>query len=110
MNECIKSIVDEAFDVKATVQSVLAKDYVSLLPELVKDAEDGSAVASNISDLKAEAQALVSNPAADADLLAYVTAKCAGDSSKAAKVIPAAAKLAIDMVTDAEAVIAAVKG
>ena len=109
MNECIKAIVDEAFDVEASVKDLLAKNYAGLVADVVKDAEDGSAIASKLSDLKAEAQSLVSDPAADADLLAYVSAKVAGDSSKAAKIIPAAAKLALDVVADAEALIAAVK-
>lgn len=109
MNECIKAIVDEAVDVEATVVSVMKKDFISLLPEVVKDATDGAAIASHLSTLKAEASALISDPAADADLLAYVSAKFAGDSSKAAKIIPAAAKLALDVVADAEALIAAVK-
>lgn len=109
MNECIKAIIDEAADVEATVVSVMKKDYTALIPELVKDAMDGKSVVDHLSSLKAEAQALVSDPAADADLLAYVAAKFAGDSSKAAKVIPAAADFMIAMVSKGEALLVAIK-
>lgn len=109
MNECLKSLVDAGFDAEASVKDVIAKNYPALVGDVVKDATDVGSVESHLATLKTEAQQLVTNPSADADLLAYVTQKCAGDASKAAKIIPVAAKLALDVVGDAEALIKAIK-
>lgn len=110
MNALLKAILKEISDLFQVGQDVVAKDSFSvILPILIEAGSDAAAVVSNLSDFQNELNALLSNPAADADLLTYAQTLVAGDSAKAQKIISAAAKLAIDLTGDVSALVSAIK-
>lgn len=110
MNALLKAILKEAADLYSLGEAVLQKKGLAIiLPALIQAGTDASGIASNASDLSAELNALLTNPAADADLLAYATGLVGGDNAKAQKIIAASAKLALDVAVDVNGLIQALK-
>lgn len=110
MNPLFKAVMQEGYDLFQTGEAIAGKQsFVSLLPLLIKDATDAPAVATNWSDLKTEAQALITNPAADEDLLAFATTLAGGSGSKPAAIVTASATLILSTITNVEALVAAIK-
>jgi hypothetical protein len=110
MNTFLKAVVKEVADLEATGVAIFSKaGLLKLVPLFVKDGEDAVAVFSNASTAKAELQALLTDPAADADLLSYATSVFAGDNAKAQKVIAAASDLLLALVGKGEALASAIK-
>lgn len=110
MNSLFKAVLKEAADLVATGEAVAKKSgFVTLLPLLIGDAQDAPAIVSNWSDLATEATALIANPAADADLLAYATTLMGGSGTKATQIITAAATLVLSTVTNVTALVTAIK-
>lgn len=100
----------EASDLFALGEDVINKQSLAtILPHLIQAGTDVSGITGNISDFQAELAALLANPAADADLLAYAMTLVSGESAKAQALIQASAKLAIDVVLDVNALVAAFK-
>ncbi len=97
MNDNLKLYIDGVFDVVKVVEDEVAKPGFSM--QALVDVEAlGAAVPALIpaaAGCKTDLQALAGNPAADADLLAYVAGKVSGDSAKAQKIITASINLAI---------------
>lgn len=72
MNTFLKACLKEAYDLEQTGAAALSKTaFAGLLPLLIQDGEDLPALIANWADAKVELGALVANPAADADLVAY---------------------------------------
>jgi DNA uptake protein ComE-like DNA-binding protein len=110
MNQFLKAVIKEAFDAEALVVDVVAKAWTKLLQDAVTSGMDAVSLAGTVSSAKAELEALLADPSADADLLAYVVGLSAGlGDAKAQAIVAASAKLALDVVVDCEALVAAVK-
>lgn len=110
MNALLKAVLKEAADLFALGEDVIQKKSMALiLPSLIQAGTDAAAISGNMSDLQVELNALITNPAADADLLAYATTLVSGESAKAQALVTAAAKLALDVTQDVTALIAAFK-
>jgi hypothetical protein len=108
MNALLKAILKEAADLFALGEAVIAKkSFAIILPTLIQAGSDASAISGNIGDLQNELKALIFNPSADADLLAYATTLIPGESAKAQALVAAAAKLALDVATDVTNLVAA---
>jgi hypothetical protein len=110
MNQFLKAVIKEAFDAETLVVDVVQKAWAKLLGDAVTAGTDAIALAGTVSTAQAELQALISNPAADADLLAYVASLGAGLSDqKAQAIISSLATLVLHVVTDSAAFVAAIK-
>ncbi len=110
MNSFLKAVIKEAFDAEALVADVVAKAWSKIVSDAISAGSDAAAIAANLSSAKSDLQALISNPAADADLVAYVVSLSAGiGSAKAQAVIAASAKLVLDVIVDGEALVVAIK-
>lgn len=109
MNTFLKAVIKEAFDAEAIVADVVAKAWSKLVGDAIAAGTDASAIVASIGSAKTELEALLTNPAADADLLAYVTTLAGGVNEKAQKIIAAASKLTLDNITGIEALVAAIK-
>ena len=113
MNEALKSAIDEAFDIEALVKDAVAKNWTGTLGDLIKGGTDLPVLIGKASALLPDLQALMANPAADADLLAYVQGKVGGESAAAQKVLVSAVDLLITLAALEPKVVAmidAVKG
>lgn len=110
MNALMKALLKEAFDLEQTGAKALSKASLAvLLPLLIQDGEDVPAIIANWSDAKAELSALVSNPAADSDLVAYgISLGWSGDA-KVQAVISACAQGALAVAQAVATIIAATK-
>lgn len=110
MNPLFKAILKEVSDLVSSGEAIVAKSpFATLLPLLLQAGEDAPAIVSNWSDLKAEALALISNPAADADLLSYATSLVGGAGTKATQIITATATLVLSNITNVSALVTAIK-
>ncbi len=110
MNVLLKAILKELSDLSALGVDIAGKQAAAvILSALLEAGKDVPGIVSNVGDFKVELDALLSNPAADADLLAYATSVVAGDSVKAMAIVSASAKLALDMASDISALVAAFK-
>lgn len=106
MNTLLKAILKELADLAIVGQDVVGKQALAvILGALLQAGTDAPNIVSNIGDFKNELAALLVNPAADADLLAYATSLVSGDSVKAQGIIAAAVKLALDVGLDLDALI-----
>lgn len=110
MNALMKALIKEAYDLEQTGASALSKSSLaSLLPLLIQDGEDLPPVIANWADGKAELSALVSNPAADADLIAYGLSLGWTSDVKVQAVISACAQGALSVAQAVAAIVAALK-
>ncbi len=110
MNALLKAILKEGADLFLLGEDVLQKKgYALILPALLQAGTDSLAIIANGGDLHAELSALISNPAADSDLLSYAAGLFGGSDDKAQKVISAAAKLALDVALDVSGLVGAIK-
>jgi hypothetical protein len=92
MNTEFKNFVQSAIDVYAVAKGLVKKTALPLLfPAIYKVVMDAAADISGITDIQAEIAALKANPAAIADLVAYIAANVAGvtDDAHAQKVLDA---------------------
>lgn len=100
MNTLLKACLKEVCDLVATGRAIASKAGIAtLLPLMVQDGEDVPLIIANWSDLKPELEALLANPASDADLLAYVSTLVAGQGGKAEAIVAASCKLLLDFAT-----------
>lgn len=114
MNALLKACVDEAFDLAHAGEAALAKDYPTAITNVIKACEEVPAIVADAPDAKAELEALMKDPAADADLLAYVAGKAVGaDAGKLEKIVASAADLALNgvlpLIQKGQALVAAIK-
>ena len=110
MNVLLKAILKEVSDLVAVGVDIAGKQSLAVIfAALLQSGSDAPNIVANIGDFKAELDALLANPAADADLLAYATSLVSGDGAKAQSLISAAAKLALDLGADISALVAAFK-
>lgn len=109
MNSLLKAFLKEVFDLVAVGKDIVGKQYTSLFGALVQAGEDVPAIVANYADLKPELQALLANPSADADLLAYVAGLVAGDSAKAQAIISASCSLILNAAESGYALFEALK-
>ncbi|MGZ3686666.1 MAG: hypothetical protein ACXWPM_00100 [Bdellovibrionota bacterium] len=110
MNSFLKAIIKEAFDAEAIVVDIVAKSWAKLLQDSVAAGMDAIALAGVVAQAKSDCEALLANPAADADLLAYVVSLSGGlGDAYAMGIITAAADLALKNVVGVEALVAAIK-
>lgn len=109
MNTLLKAALKELMDLVTVGKTAAAKNYTGLFTALLGAGEDVPAIVSNWGDLKPELQALVTNPASDADLLVYAAGLVGGESAKAQAVISASATLLLNGARDIEALVAALK-
>lgn len=109
MNALLKALLKEAADLFVLGEEVLQKKSIfEIFPSLVKAGTDAALIPALLPDLQNELNALLTNPAADADLLAYANSLVTGDA-KAHAIISASAKLVLDLVTDVGGLLAAFK-
>lgn len=109
MNPFLKAAIDEACDIEAAGEAAVAKRWTGLFSDLLKAGEDAPALIANLSDAKAELQAVLTNPSSDADLLAYVASKTSSANPAAAAVIYASADLLLTTGLKTYALILAIK-
>lgn len=109
MNPLLKAFLKEAADIVAAGRAAIGSDWSKLFGALVQAGEDVPAIISNWADLKPELEALMSNPAADADLLAYATALVTGEGAKAEALIVASADLILTGAQKVEALLKAIQ-
>jgi hypothetical protein len=109
MNVLLKAMLKELADLVAAGKDAAAKNWGGLLGAVIGAGEDAPAIVSNWADLKPELAALLANPAADADLLAYGMSLLSGESAAVQAVIQASAKLLLDAGEDVVALVAAIK-
>lgn len=93
MNVELKAMLKAVMDVVATGKAIAGKHWDQLFACLVADGSDVPSIVANWADLKAEAQKLLSDPTADADLLAYAASLVGGESPAVAGVVVASADL-----------------
>lgn len=108
MNILLKAMLKEAFDLLAVGEAAVAKNYTGLFGALLGAGEDVPAIVSNWADIKPELAALLANPAADADLLTYLTTELGVESAAVQQVVAASAKLLLDVGQDVQALVAAI--
>lgn len=94
MNSFLKALVQELYDVVQAGGDLVSKQYSALVSAGVKCGMDLPALVSSVGSAQGDLQALLSNPAADADLLAFVVG-LVGNASQAAAVVSASADLAL---------------
>lgn len=94
MNVLLKAVIVELMDLVQAGEDVAGKQWSALISAVLKAGMDLPAVISNIGDAMPELQALLKDPAADADLSAFVVAQVGGQT-KAAAIISAAADVLI---------------
>lgn len=109
MNPLLKAMLKEVSDVVAIGEAAVAKNYAAILTAVIGAGEDVPSIISNWADLKPELLALLGNPAADADLLAYAMGLVGGVDAKAKAVITASADLILMSVEKIGALIAALE-
>lgn len=107
MNVLLKAMLKEVLDLVVVGENAVAKNYSGLFTALVGAGEDVPAIVANFADLKPELEALLANPAADQDLLAYVEGLVG--VGKGAGIINASAKLLLDLGGDVSALVAAIQ-
>lgn len=93
MNSLLKALLKETMDLYAAGKAAVGKQWTGVFSALIQAGEDVPSIVANWPDLKAELEALMSNPAADSDLLAYAIGLVGGESVKAQAVIAASADL-----------------
>lgn len=93
MNVLLKAMLKEVCDLVAVGKAASGKQWGQVFGTLIAAGEDVPAIVANWVDLKPELEALLVNPAADADLLAYAAGLVAGEEEKAKKVIVASVDL-----------------
>lgn len=98
MNAFLKACIDEAFDLVNVAQELIEKQWSTAIGNVVKAVSDAGPIAANVADAKPELEALISDPASDADVLAYVATKAAAsvESPQVAAVVKAAADLGLN--------------
>lgn len=109
MNDLLKAFLKEAADIAVVGKAAAGKQWAGLFSAVVQAGEDVPAIVNNWADLKPELEALMSNPAADADLLAYAMGLVGGESAKAQAVISASADLLLSSVVKVNALIKAIE-
>lgn len=82
MNESLKKLIDEAFDLEALAKAAAAKDWAGSLTDLVKAGSDLPGMINALPGVKADLEALVSGGAPAVDLVAYISTKITGESAK----------------------------
>lgn len=110
MSQELKALLSIAFNLYQIVAAVINKQsiIVAIVGQITPLISNVTAASANWSDLNAEWKALGSSPAADADLLAFMTT-LVGSGTKAALLVGAVGKFVEDGVVDISAVVAAVK-
>lgn len=93
MNSLLKAMLKEAMDFVAVGKKAVAKDWAGLFSSLIGAGSDIPPIVANWSDLHPELQALLKDPASDADLLAYAVSLLGSESAAAQQVIVASADL-----------------
>lgn len=98
MNAFLKACLDEAFDLVNVAQELIEKQWSTAISNVIKGVSDAGPIAANVGDAKPELQALLTDPAADADVLAYVATKAAAsvESPQVAAIVKTAADLALN--------------
>lgn len=72
MNVFLKACLKEVFDLEQAGAAALSKTaFAGILPLLIQTGEDIPSVIANWATAKAELEALLKDPSADADLIAY---------------------------------------
>lgn len=97
MNESLKAVLDEAFDLEVLVKHAVAQDWSASFSDLVKAGTDLPALISKVSGVLPELQALLVDPMADSDFVAYVTGKLAGETTKVQAVATAVLDLLVTL-------------
>ena len=97
MNALLKIVVDEAFDVVTATEDAVKKDWTGAAANVLAAIEEAPSLVSNLPDAKAELQALLADPSADADLVTYVEGKLstAGLAAKPLAIVSASADLGV---------------
>lgn len=110
MNSFLKAVLKEVYDLEQTGAAALSKSSLAgLLPLLIQDGEDLPAVIANWADAKVEFAALIANPAADADLIAYGLSLGWTSDKKVQAVVAACAQAVLHVAEDIAAILAATK-
>lgn len=91
MNQLLKAVLKEAMDLVALGKAAVAHNWSGVFTAAIGAGTDVPPIVSAWPDLKPELQALLTNPAADADLLAYAATLVGGESPETAAVVAAAA-------------------
>lgn len=107
MNQLLKAFLKEAADLVQVGKAATSKQYSLLFSALFQAGEDIPAIVSGFADLKPEIEKLLSDPAADADLLAYA-AGLLGDDAKGKAIIMASADLILTSALKVEALLKAI--
>jgi DNA-binding NarL/FixJ family response regulator len=109
LNAMLKPIVKALVDGEKAVAAGIAKDWSALGQAGVAVLMDIPALIAGAPQFEADLQALLVDPAADADLLAYVVLSLEGQDEKAKKIIAAAADLLLSTVVKTKVLVEAVK-
>lgn len=94
MNSFLKALIQEIYDLEQGVEAAVGKQWALVVQAAIKCGMDLPALIQNVSSAKPDLEALMSNPVADADLLAFAGGLLK-DQTKAEKAIVLAADLAL---------------
>ncbi len=97
MNTLLKALLKEVMDLVTAGKAAVGKQYAAAFAALVTAGEDVPPIVQNWADLKPELQALLSNPASDADLLAHASSLVGGESPAVAAVVSASADFVLSV-------------
>jgi hypothetical protein len=86
-NVFFKAVLKSVMDLYAVEQAAVAKNLNALFTALVPVGMDIPTLVSNYTDAKPELQALLADPTADADLLAYAASLVGGQSPQVVAII-----------------------
>lgn len=110
MNTLLKAVMKEIADLVKVGKDVAAKCGLTvIMGDLFTAGTDVPSIIANIEDFKPELEALISNPSADADLLAYASGLVGGETAKAQAVVGASAKLLLNLGLDIKALVDAIE-
>lgn len=109
MNVFLKSALKAAMDAAVAGKDAISKNWSKFFMDLVALGEDVPTVISNLSTAKPELEALLANPSADADLLAYGASLVGGESPAVAAVVSASADLLLTVGQKSFALYAAIE-
>lgn len=96
-------------DLVAVGRAAVAKNWSGLFSALVGAGEDTPPIISNWSDLKPELEALLANPEADADLVAYAASLFSTESASAQEIIKASVDLLLTIASKTATLVKAIE-
>lgn len=111
MNQFLKALIQELYDLEQAGELAAAKSWAALVNAGIKAGMDLPALVNSVGQAQSDLQQLVTNPAADQDLLAFTLA-LVGNQGKAANIVAKSADLALSALQlepKVEALVAAIK-